>query len=77
MISPEAAAVLTAIGAPVVLAALAPPPLPMFPPQGVPQPGFVARSGGALPATVFVVWDNAINIYILKMMVTDKVREVN
>ena len=55
MISPEAAAVLTAIGAPVVLAALAPPPLPMFPPQGVPQPGFVARSGGALPATVFVV----------------------
>ena len=44
-----------AIGAPLTLAALAPPPLPMFLPQGIPQPGAVLNGAGALPGTVFVV----------------------
>ena len=45
------------IGLPIAVAALAPPPLPMFPPQGVPQPGLSGGSGGggALPSSVIGV----------------------
>ena len=39
---------------PPTVAALAPPTLPMFPPQGVVQPGAIAQGGGALPASVAV-----------------------
>ena len=53
--SSEAAVAATVIVAPIVLAALAPPPLPMFPPQGVPQPGAVSGGGGTLPTSVLVV----------------------
>ena len=34
---------------------ISPPPLPAFPPQGLPQPGSLATGGGALPSTVIGV----------------------
>ena len=43
------------IGVPVLLAAIAPPPLTMFPPQGLPQPGSVTEGGGILPSSEFIV----------------------
>ena len=30
--------------------AISPPPLPLFPPQGLPQPGSLSGGGGALPS---------------------------
>ena len=45
----------TIAAAPPVLAALSPPTIPMFPPQGVVQPGAIAQGGGALPATAALV----------------------
>ena len=54
-ISPVVVAAAAVIGVPIALAAIAPPPLPMFPPQGVPQPGAASGGGGALPATVLAV----------------------
>ena len=45
----------TVISAPIALAALAPPPLPMFPPQGIIQPGNVVGGGGGIPASVLTV----------------------
>ncbi len=48
-----------AIGAVSALAALTPPPLPMFPPQGLPQPGGIGAPGGGgggiLPAAALSV----------------------
>ena len=43
------------VAAPPVLAALSPPSIPMFPPQGGVQPGALAQGGGALPANVVMV----------------------
>ena len=43
------------VGAPILLAAVAPPQLPVFPPQGVPQPGSLAEGGGLLPASAIIV----------------------
>ena len=54
-IEPLLAIAAALIGAPIVLAALAPPPLPMFPPQGVPQPGQVEAGGGAVPTPGSIV----------------------
>ena len=54
-IEPLLAIAAALIGAPIVLAALAPPPLPMFPPQGVPQPGQEEAGGGSLPTPGFIV----------------------
>lgn len=42
------------IGVPLVLTALAPPTLPMFPPQGAIQPGSVTEGGGVLPTSAFL-----------------------
>ena len=39
---------------PPTVVAFSPPALPMFPPQGVVQPGAIAQGGGALPASVVV-----------------------
>ena len=50
-----------AIAGPLVLAAVAPPPLPMFPPQGLPQPsvgsapGAGGGGGGSLPSASLTV----------------------
>ena len=46
--NPTAVAAAAAIAGPLALAAVVPPPLPMFPPQGLPQPnaGSVPGSGG-------------------------------
>ena len=52
------AAATAIIGIPIAVAALAPPPLPMFPPQGAPQPGVrggASGGGGAFPTTVIGV----------------------
>jgi len=54
IIDPVVVAAAALIGAPIALAALAPPPLPRFPPQGVPQPGATATGGGALPTTALI-----------------------
>ena len=62
LISQEAAAILTTTGLLLTLAVLAPPPLPLFPPQGVAQPGSVTSGGGALPSSVFAVGYIGINI---------------
>ena len=35
-----------------ILFAISPPPLPLFPPQGLPQPGVLSGGGGALPSVV-------------------------
>ena len=54
--NPEAAAAAAVVTAPLAVAALSPPPLPMFPPQGVPQPGGPVSGGvGALPMAVIGV----------------------
>ena len=37
------------------LAAISPPPLNIFPPQGAPQPGAVTSGGGVTPATALQV----------------------
>ena len=37
------------------IAALTPPPLSMFPPQGVPQPGGPGTGGGSLPSSALSV----------------------
>ena len=56
-----AAVAAAAVAAPVALAAVAPPPLPMFPPQGLPQPtasGAPAGGGGgggSLPTSAITV----------------------
>lgn len=47
------------------MAAIAPPPLAMFPPQGLPQPGGsgqVGGGGGALPAAVALVSKGAFTL---------------
>ena len=38
-----------------VVAALSPPPLNMFPPQGAPQPGAVTSGGGVTPSVALQV----------------------
>ena len=43
------------IGGVIAVAAVAPPQLEMFPPQGVPPPGAVSGGGGVLPATNLAV----------------------
>ena len=45
----QPAAVITAF------AAISPPPLNMFPPQGAPQPGMVTSGGGVTPSTALQV----------------------
>ena len=42
------------IGVPLVLTSLAPPTLPMFPPQGAIQPGSVTEGGGVLPTSAIL-----------------------
>ena len=37
------------------VAAISPPPLNMFPPQGAPQPGSVSSGGGVTPTTALQV----------------------
>ena len=54
------------VGAPILLAAVAPPQLPVFPPQGVPQPGSLAEGGGLLPASAIIVR----KIYILQQFLS-------
>ena len=46
IINPSIVTLATLVGVPVLLTALAPPPLPMFPPQGAIQPGSVTEGGG-------------------------------
>ena len=46
IINPSIVTVATLLGVPILLTALAPPPLPMFPPQGAIQPGSVREGGG-------------------------------
>lgn len=43
------------VAAPPVLAALSPPTIPMFPPQGAVQPGAIAQGGGELPVNAVLV----------------------
>ena len=52
--SSEMAIAASIVGLPIAVAAIAPPPLPMFPPQGVPQPsvGGGSGGGGAIPSSV-------------------------
>ena len=57
-----AAVAAAAVSAPIALAAVSPPPLPMFPPQGLPQPtvngaptGGGAGGGGTLPSSAITV----------------------
>ena len=45
----------TIVAAPPVLAALSPPTIPMFPPQGVTQPGAIGQGGGSLPVNAVMV----------------------
>ena len=52
---PLVTAAAAAIAALIALVAISPPPLAMFPPQGVPQPGAVSEGGGALPASALTV----------------------
>ena len=59
--NPTAVAAAAAIAGPLALAAVVPPPLPMFPPQGLPQPnagsvpGAGGGGGGSLPSTALTV----------------------
>ena len=46
IINPSIVTVATLVGIPILLTALAPPALPMFPPQGAIQPGSVREGGG-------------------------------
>ena len=46
IINPSIVTMATLVGVPILLTALAPPPLPMFPPQGSIQPGSVTEGGG-------------------------------
>ena len=48
----QAAQVATPLAA---VAAISPPPLNLFPPQGAPQPGSVAGGGGVTPVVALVV----------------------
>ena len=43
------------IATPPALLALSPPTIPMFPPQGVVQPGAIAQGGGSLPVDAALV----------------------
>ena len=54
----------------VALAALAPPPLVMFPPLGVPQPGALSGGGGALPAAALSVSKLELNVYFSKYILS-------
>ena len=53
-ISPIISTAAAIIGVPLVLTVLAPPALPMFPPQGAIQPGSVTEGGGVLPTSAFL-----------------------
>ena len=59
--NPAAAAAAAAVLGPLALATIAPPPLPMFPPQGLPQPssggapGAGGGGGGSLPSAALAV----------------------
>ena len=61
--NPAAMAAAAAIVGPLALATVVPPPLPMFPPQGLPQPnagnvpGAGGGGGGSLPSTALAVCD--------------------
>ena len=61
--NPTAVAAAAAIAGPLALAAVVPPPLPMFPPQGLPQPnagsvpGAGGGGGGSLPSAALTVRD--------------------
>ena len=53
---PSAAAQVAQAAAPIAaVAAISPPPLNMFPPQGAPQPGSVAAGGGVTPVVALAV----------------------
>ena len=39
----------------ILLASLAPPPLKLFPPKGLPQPGIFSAGGGAIPSEILGV----------------------
>ena len=54
--------VATSVGT-LALAAAAPPPLPLFPPQGLPQPGVISGGGGAIPASALTVRKLQFKIY--------------
>ena len=54
-IQPIIIAVSALIGVPILLATMAPEELPMFPPQGLPQPGSVTEGGGEQPFSEIIV----------------------
>ena len=41
----------------ILLASIAPPPLKLFPPNGLPQPGILSAGGGATPSSILGVDD--------------------
>ena len=53
------------------IAAISPPPLNMFPPQGAPQPGTVTSGGGVTPSAALQVrtldFDCTLNIIIFSL----------
>ena len=55
LVDPVVAAAAVFVGVPIALVAAAPPPLPMFPPQGLPQPGTETGGAGSLPSTALTV----------------------
>ena len=60
-----AVATLGLVGAPAILAAVSPPPISMFPPQGAPQPGSVAGGGGVPPAISLIVINNIYKKFLI------------
>ena len=54
-VDPVVAAAAVFIGVPIALLAAAPSPLPMFPPEGLPQPGTETEGAGVLPSSSLTV----------------------